>query len=260
MHRESHQTAGIEMWRVGPAPEMKAGEVHAWLADLNPSAAFVQQLAMTLSDDEQHRASRFHFERDRRRFVVARGTLRLVLAEYLKRPPEEIQFFYEPAGKPYLRCSGSEPKVQFNVSHSQDTALIGICLEHRIGIDIEFKDPDRATLEVARLFFAPEEIAALADLPAKAQCDTFFAIWAMKEAYIKGRGEGVSLGLDTFAVTVDRNGRPTLLRSSHGKDETKRWRFWTIDAGSAYAAALAVEGAGDRRLSFWRAAFPGQGN
>lgn len=247
------------MWRAGPAPEIKAGDVHIWLADLNLSATFVRQLGTILSDDEHERARRFHFERDRRRFVAARGTLRLVLAHYLKLPPERIQFFYEAAGKPYLRCSGSEPKVQFNVSHSQDTALIGICLDHRIGIDIEFKNPDRATLEVARLFFAPEEISALADLPAKARCDAFFAIWTMKEAYIKGRGEGVSLGLETFAVTIDRDKPPSLLRSSHGKDEGRRWRFWTIDAGSAYAAALAVEGARQRRLSFWRATFHEQG-
>jgi len=239
---------------------MKAGDVHIWLADLNPSAAFVQQLGMLLSDDEHQRARRFHFERDRRRFVAGRGTLRLVLAHYLKRPPESIPFFYEAAGKPYLRCSGSEPKVQFNVSHSQDTAVIGVCLEHRVGIDIEFKNPDRATLEVARLFFAPEEIAALVDLPSKAQCDAFFAIWAMKEAYIKGRGEGVSLGLDTFAVMIDPDKPPSLLRSSHGKDERKRWRFWTIDAGSAYAAALVVEGAGERRLSFWTATFQEPGS
>ncbi len=79
----------------------------------------------------------------------------------------------------------------------------------------------------------------------------------MKEAYIKGRGEGVSLGLDTFAV---RDKPPALLRSSHGKDERKRWRFWTIDAGSDYAAALAVEGAGERRLSFWRADFQEPGS
>jgi 4'-phosphopantetheinyl transferase len=247
------------MWRAGPVPPMNAGDVHIWLADLNPSAEFVQQLGTILSDDEHQRARRFHFERDRRRFVAGRGTLRLILAQYLKCPPQDIQFFYEAAGKPYLCCSDGEPKVQFNVSHSQDTALIGICLEHRIGVDIEFKNPDRATLEVARLFFAPEEIAALADLPAQAQCDAFFAIWAMKEAYIKGRGEGVSLGLDTFAVTVDRDGLPSLLRSSHGEDERKRWRFWTIDAGRAFAAALVVEGAGERRLSYWRANFHEQG-
>ena len=231
---------------------MRAGDVHIWLARLDLAESSVQQLRALLSDDEQKRAARFRFERDRRRFVAARGLLRSVISRYLKRPPEEIQFLYEPAGKPYLAFPGNEPRLQFNISHSHEMALIGLSLDDRIGVDIEFKNPARATLDLARHFFAPEEISALDRLPVEAQCDAFFAIWTRKEAYIKGRGEGIALGLDTFAVTAAGE-HPRLIRSSHGADETERWRFWNIDAGPAYAAAITVEGAGDRHLSIWNA-------
>jgi 4'-phosphopantetheinyl transferase len=241
------------MWQSVPTPQIRTEDVHVWQARLDLEETTLQKLRTVISEDEQKRAGRFHFERDRRRFVVARGILRSVLAQYLKLRPEDVQFRYEVAGKPYLACSGNEPQLHFNVSHSHELALIGLCLDHRVGIDIEFKNPDRATLDLARHFFAPEEVAALARLPVEAQCDAFFAVWTMKEAYIKGRGEGVSLGLDTFAVSTGDEKPPGLLRSDHGDDEPKRWRFWSIDAGPSYAAAVTVEGAGERRLSFWNA-------
>ena len=99
------------LWKAGPAPELRAGDVHVWLARLDLAESHVTQLRCLLSDDEQTRADRFYFERDRRRFVVARGTLRSVLAQYVKRPPENIQFGYEAAGKPYLISSGDAPQL-----------------------------------------------------------------------------------------------------------------------------------------------------
>ena len=226
----------------------RIGDVDLWLAALDLPAASVKEFETFLSDDERRRADRFHFARDRRRFVVARGVLRSVLGQHLKERPEDVQFCYEPLGKPYLRLSG-EPKLRFNVSHANELALIGLCLGSQIGIDIEHKDQDRATLEIARCYFAPEEVSELAVLPAEAQSDAFFTIWTLKEAYIKARGEGVSLGLDTFAITLDADRRPALVRSALGDDELKRWRFWLIDIGPAYSAALAVEGIGERCLS-----------
>src|SRR5882724_10871090 len=238
------------MWQEAPVPPMRAGDVHIWLARLDPAESSVLQLQALLSDDELQRAAPFRFERDRRRFVAARGLLRSLLGRYLKRQPQAIRFLYQPAGKPYLAFEENEPKLQFNISHSNEMALIGLALEHRIGVDIEFKNPDRATLDVARHFFAPEEVSSLDQMPVEAKCDGFFAVWTRKEAYIKGRGEGIALGLDTFAVTAAA-ADPRLLRSSHGADEARRWRFWNIDAGPAYAAAITVEGAGDRHLSIW---------
>jgi|SRR5580704_4626679 len=239
------------MWKLGPAPGLQAGDVHVWLARLDLPEEPVAQLRCILSPEEKTRADRFYFERDRRRFTVARGTLRSVLAPYLNQRREDIQFRYEPAGKPYLRME--DPPLHFNVSHSNELALIALSLVHRIGIDVEFKNRPGATLDIARNFFAPEEIEALTELPEEARCDAFFAIWTMKEAYIKGRGEGVSLGLDTFAVNIASDQPRGLIRSAHGKDEPARWRFWNIDAGPGYAAAMTVEGSGERRLSFWNA-------
>jgi len=240
-----------EIWRAGPASELRPSDIHVWRVELNPPPALEQRYRMILAEDELVRAGRFHFERDRRRFTTARGALRVILSQYLESNPGQIKFLYEPAGKPYLPGAQNKPDLRFNVSHSGELALIGVCLGQSLGIDIEFKDADHATLEVARRFFAPEEIAAVEAAPAESRGEVFFAIWTMKEAYIKARGEGVALGLATFAVAAGPARNARLLRSSHGVDETKRWKFWTIDAGPAYAAALAAEGDGEQRLSFW---------
>jgi 4'-phosphopantetheinyl transferase len=238
------------LWRTAPSVlEIHNSDIHIWLAPLDSPPATVVQLQGLLSPDERNKARRFYCERDGHRFVAGRAMLRSILGRYLGRPPRDVRFDYEPHGKPQLQQCYRDRKLHFNVSHSNGMALVGICLDTRIGIDIEFKDRKRASLAIAQNFFAPEEVSALSALNADAQCEAFFRVWTRKEAYVKGRGEGVSLGFDTFAVTVDADQCPTLVRSSHGDDERRRWRFWTIDAGADYAATLAADGPSERRLS-----------
>ena len=238
-------TMNSAMWHPEPASDIDDGEVHVWLADLASLALQIDRLGIVLSADEIERSRHFHFERDQRRFIASHGVLRRILARYLKRPAAEIQFERGAHGKPCLRIRGGERPLHFNLSHSKDRALIGVCADGRVGVDIEFRDRDRANTEVAQRFFAPEEVAALLPLPPEAQRDAFFATWTMKEAYIKARGEGISLGLSTFAITV--NGTPALTRSDHGADEIERWRFWKLEAGPDYAVAVAAEESGSVR-------------
>src|SRR5262252_2460436 len=87
----------------------------------------------TLSKDELARASRFHFERDRDRFIVARGELRRVLAGYVGLDPGSLTFRYGARGKPSVEGDS----LEFNLSHSGSIALLGLTRQRRIGIDIE---------------------------------------------------------------------------------------------------------------------------
>src|SRR6266511_4637039 len=64
-------------WRIPPAELSLAHDaIHLWRASLECSPGRLSQFAGTLSEDEQVRARRFHFEQDRSRFMAARGTLR----------------------------------------------------------------------------------------------------------------------------------------------------------------------------------------
>ena len=92
--------------------------------------------AALLSPAERQRASRFAFDRDRRRFMVARAQLRELLAVRLGVPPESIELAYGERGKPVLGRHFAESDLHFNVSHSEDVAVYAFSLGREIGIDV----------------------------------------------------------------------------------------------------------------------------
>jgi 4'-phosphopantetheinyl transferase len=195
-----------------------------------------------LSDDEAERAERFHFERDRNRFIAARGTLRNILSRYLSCAPSEIRFVYQSGGKPELvpAVSGMG-ELRFNLSHSANAALYAISRGREIGVDIELIRPDVPWEEIATAFFAPGEIAKLKALPENSRTVGFFNCWTRKEAYVKARGEGLSVRLDKFEVSVAPSEPPTLLRGPN-PGEVERWSLVEVPLGDSFAGAVAVEG------------------
>ncbi|HEX2242050.1 MAG TPA: 4'-phosphopantetheinyl transferase superfamily protein, partial [Gammaproteobacteria bacterium] len=89
-----------------------------------------------------------------------------------------------------------------------------------IGIDIECIRSELAYEQIAERFFSPREVAALRTVPTSRQLKAFFDCWTRKEAYIKARGEGLSLPLDRFDVSL-APGEPATLLSTVGA-RTKR--------------------------------------
>lgn len=121
------------------APEhllLGSNEVHVWRAYLHQEIALVQACFDILQPDERYRAGRFHFQRDRDRFIVARGVLRFILSRYLDTPPDLIRFSYNQYGKPAINGGTSEVSLRFNVSHSNEVALYAIGRGREVGLDI----------------------------------------------------------------------------------------------------------------------------
>jgi len=227
-----------------------AAEVHVWRVPLDCAAPEVLRLTELMSADERERADRFHFLRDRERFIAVRARLRILLGRYLDREPASLQFRYGYAGKPEL----TGPGIPFNVSHSGDIGLIALGGPGRIGVDVE-RIQSATEPDLFHHFFTPAEEAALARLPPELRLRAFFACWTRKEAYIKGRGDGLSFGLDRFEVSVLPDLPAKLLSVPGDPDETARWELRSFDAGPGYAAALAVDGHGWPLRSFdWRSA------
>lgn len=219
---------------------------------MDQPAAEVQQLTQTLSSDERSRAERFHFERDRRHFIVGRGLLRTILGRYLGLRSSQLQFCYGPRGKPALAetVSESKAKLYFNLAHAAGLALYAVTNDREIGVDLEQIHPIADMDQIAERFFSAQESAALRALPPEQRQEAFFNCWTRKEAYLKASGEGLAQPLDQFSVSLGP-GEPAKLVSIAGDfQEASRWFIQAFSPANGYVAAVAVQGQ-DWRLKYW---------
>ena len=197
-----------------------------------------ERLAQYLHADEQERAARFHFERDREAYETARGTLRLVLAGYCQIEPTAVPIAYAERGKPYLAAPYSQ--LKFNLSHAGDWALLAVSDGRELGVDVEKIRPLPELEQIAERFFAPIEREALLALPAEQRLTAFFTCWTRKEAYIKALGDGLRQPLDEFAVTVRPDEPARLLYVLGEETAVNHWEMREIAMPPGYVAALVV--------------------
>jgi len=231
------QPENSSTWIEAPlSPSLRTGVVHVWRCALDQEDNRLERLRRTLEPDELERASRFHFEKHRRHFIVARGFLRSVVARYLETQPEALRFVYGAYGKPGL---ASEHGLRFNLSHSNEVALLAVTLDAELGVDVEHIRADFASEDIARRFFSRAEVETFNALPKEEQVAAFFRCWTRKEAYIKAIGKGLSQALDAFDVTLAPGAAPELTRAED--DDVSRWLLRDIHVGEGYAGALVAE-------------------
>jgi 4'-phosphopantetheinyl transferase len=246
------RTSHDPTWNRPPAKlVLEVDEVHIWRASIEVSSPDYERILRLLSSDERARANRFRFARDRQRFVAARGFLRRILSGYLNCDPTKLCFSYAEHGKPFLaHCPGD---LNFNLAHSGGLALYGITLRRAIGVDLEEIRYDFDTEEIAQRFFSRNEVAHLRLVPTNARARAFFECWTRKEAFIKAKGEGLSLPLSDFDVSLSPGEPASLLETRWDADESSRWSLRAIDVSPGYAATVAVEGHG-WQAGYWQAA------
>ena len=244
-------------WSPAPeAPTLERDVVHVWRAALAAPAPALWRLRQALAVDEVRRADRFRFERDRNRFIVARGLLRTILGRYKNIEPDRVQLRYTVHGKPILASTRGELDLRFNTSHSGDLALYAVTLGREVGVDLEHVRPDFGDSRVAERFFAPGEVAALTRISARGQRDAFFRCWTLKEAYVKARGTGLTIPLNQFDVSQLLEEPAAVLSVNHEcRPGASRWSLRQLTSAPGYAAALTVEG-DSFRLECWQAAEP----
>ena len=188
---------------------LETGDVHVWRIDVEVESPRIPLLWSILPEEEHDRANRFYFSRDRDRFVVCHGVLRSLIAEYLNLNPAAVTFQCNLHGKPYLggECADA---LFFNISHSHHLALFAFSRNREIGVDVERIDARVTCDQITERYFSPMEANALRALPPGQQAEAFFLGWTRKEAFVKARGEGLSIPLDRFAVSVEP-GQPAAL-------------------------------------------------
>lgn len=226
-------------------------DVHVWHVALDQPAWLHQRLVRTLGSDELRRAERFHFEQDRKRFIVAHGLLREILGRYAGIAPGQLQFAYGRYGKPALAAPRCELSLRFNLAHSDGLALIAVARGAEVGVDVERVRPIPDVEQIAERFFSAGEHAVLRALPPGQKLEAFFNCWTRKEAYVKARGDGFACCLDRFDVSLTPGEPARLLRVDADPHDTGRWFLLELTLASGYVAALAGEG-DSRRPVGWR--------
>jgi 4'-phosphopantetheinyl transferase len=223
-------------------------QVDVWRVRLDLPTSSLQLLKKLLSANEADRAARFYFPADRNRYIISHGSLRKILALYLRCEPEQFSFSVNAYGKPSLEGE----HLEFNLSHSGDFALIAITRGRKIGVDVEKVRPGISADIIGGHYFSKAEMAELQALPSEQREAAFFLCWTRKEAYIKAQGMGLSLPLESFDVSLTPN-RPALLRATRpDRAEAARWTLLSLSVGAGYEAAVAVEGQDlDFRLWDW---------
>jgi 4'-phosphopantetheinyl transferase len=227
--------------------QLTSGEVHSWCASLDVPAETSVRLHASLTPEERDRSARFRFERDRQRFIVARGVLRDVLGRYLRIEPGQVRFVHNAFGKPDLSPEFGS-RFTFNLSHSADLALIAIAVDSSVGIDLEHIETQPDYADIARHFFSAAEVDELNALPSHIYAEAFFSCWTKKEAYVKACGDGLAIPLKSFSVPLTTDPARTPV-NVHG------WSLYTLRPAPGYAGALAIEGTG-WRLRQWQWKMP----
>jgi 4'-phosphopantetheinyl transferase len=243
-HARRHGTSGVT-WQCPPATiELPHGEVHIWRACLDavePSPAILEK---SLSPDERARAGRFHFDRDKRRFVTGRGLLRAIVGRYLRVEPSQLFFFYGRHGKPRLTPASNGGLLHFNVSHSDELAVYAVTRDGEVGIDVEHIRPLVEAEDMADHVFSTREMTKWRAVPSRQRTRAFFNCWTRKEALLKAAGGSIADSLKKIEVSFAPNEPATVLTLGDDPEENTAWCVRDIDFGRGYIGAIAVDARG----------------
>ena len=226
-------------------------EVHLWRVDLE-AVGQASEWERLLSPDEQARAARFRSPLDQHRYATTRGVLRRILAGYLEVDASGLTFSYSEKEKPSLAGALSSA-INFNVSHSGGVSLLAFTRGREIGVDVEQIRRDFDLEAIARRFFSEHERQEMFALPTEERFEAFYRCWTRKESYIKATGEGLSLPLHQFDVSIAPGGCDALIATRPDAAEVSKWSMREIPAGPGYAAALCVRGR-EWKLKSWQGA------
>ena len=198
------QRGALILLDVALARELAAGDgVRAFSASLDLSPEVDLEVRALLSDDERARAASFPDSARAMRFARGRGVLRHLLGEVLGAPPRTLRFAYNRDGKPVLAGTQADAGLEFNLSHARGLVLVAFAVGRRVGADVAWTAATAPLDRVVARFFSPAERATYAAAPSQARRRVFSRIWVRKEAYLKGRGEGISEWIHTTDFTGD---------------------------------------------------------
>ena len=230
---------GLKVPNAKAATAADAGaRVDIWAVRLDAPAAGVESAKQHLRADELLRTGQFRNEAARRNYVIAHAALRQILGQRLRVEPGKIQFTTGPQGKPAL-AGDAAGRLEFNLTHSGDLALVAVAERVAVGVDVERVRPLPDALRLAERFFAAEEAAQLQSLPEGDCAPAFLNLWTRKEAVAKAMGVGIVNSLSRLQVTEGAVAAVTAIDGDAGR--ATEWTLHAFAPAPGYVAAVAVQ-------------------
>jgi len=219
--------------------DLPANAVHVWWlrTDLELPNQVVERCTRLLSPEEQARRDRFVFDADRRRYLLSHAMLRQTLSLYSPATAAEWVFETGPHGKPSI--TKDQPQLSFSLTHTNGLSACAIAQSHDVGVDAENITRPAEYLELAQRFFSPQEADRIQRLPDDWRAEGFFAVWTLKEAYIKARGLGLTLPLADFSFSFPE-GVVKVDFAPQLNDDPGSWQFERLQPTPEHRIAVAV--------------------
>ena len=223
-------------------PVLDPGVCHVWWA--RPENA-TEALLELLDEQEQRRYGSYRERRDRDRFLVACGLMRLALGHQLKQQPSSVTLLRDcttcgrPHGKP--RLAPGVPRIELSASHGGDRIAVALAHGPALGVDVE---PVAARLPVDELaphVLTPEEASELERWSGTRRVEALLRYWTRKEAVVKATGKGLAIPLRSFAVTSPADPPDVVAWPSMPGRGEEVW-LYDLQPGVGHVASLAVLG------------------
>ncbi len=218
----------IEIKNLNSIEELNLQTIAVWGIQVSKYLHDINSLNEILSDDEKLKVNNLKNTHQKKVSIISRGALRILSSAYMDVHPEGLVFSKTKNGKPFIKNSS----LAFNISHSADWIILSFGLNCNIGVDLEILRDDIDYKKIAKRFFSKDEQIALeiTDEPIR----LFFDLWARKEAIIKANSTRLLTSIKSTIIPMSNY-------SISERCEVSPWHVYAIEAGSRYAAALAVD-------------------
>jgi len=190
-----------------------------------------------LDKEERARSANFLHQADQFAFIAAHALLRVMLCHFAGAEPGQWRFSTGSHGKPHLHQDHRHQAIEFNMSHTRGAVACGMVSGCPIGIDIEDEDRAANYVDIADAYFATAELARLRAVPEAQRPGLFLLLWTLKEAYVKARGQGLSLPLDDFAFSL---APITISFRQPGFDNPAQWQFESVRCNDRHRLSVAI--------------------
>lgn len=216
---------------------LPAGDIHLWFCPHGEAGdpALDAAYRALLTPQELQQKDRFHFARDRYRYLLTRVLVRSVLSRYAPVQACDWRFASGSFGRP--RIDGETHGLDFNLSHTTGLIVLAVARDIELGVDVENLRRS-AVLEAVDHYFAPSEAQSLNALPPASQPHRFFELWTLKESYIKARGMGLQIPLDSFAFALDTPRDIGFTLADPRDDPTHHWHFLQLQPTLDHMVAI----------------------